>query len=149
MKLKASKLVCSFIAGMLLFCASCSKSDTNTSASMSATVAGNGITFSTTISGSGGVTVLQGTNSRYTVTLYFKTLAQTVFTFADPSTGYYATVTDNLGNSYSTDAANTGQATLTASGTKYNGTFYFTANETSPSPGGGNVVVTNGSFSNL
>jgi hypothetical protein len=73
-----------------------------------------------------------------------------VFTLGAQSTNYYATVTDNLGYSYSTDAANTGQITLSrASGAYFNGTFYFNANETSPNPGGANVSVTSGSCSNI
>ena len=139
-------MMCILMLGVI----SCNKSDSsNSNTSMSATVAGNAITFTTTLSNSNGYTILQGSNSKYSLTITMKSLAASIYVLGDQSTGYYATVTDNLGNTYSTDASNTGQATLTASGVRYNGTFYFTANETSPIVGGGNVTVTNGSFTNM
>lgn len=135
-----------------LFATACSKSDTNGqggTTTMTATINGSSVTFTTTLTSSNGITVVQGSSSRYTLTLYIKNISASIFTLADPSTGYYATLADGLGPSYSTDAANTGQITLTASGIRFNGTFYFIANETSPSPGGGNINVSNGSCTNI
>lgn len=128
---------------------SCSKTETGTNATMSATVNGNSVTFSTTVSLSNGYTVVTGNGSSYSITIVLKSVGSGIYPLGAQSGGYYATVTDNFGNSYSTDAANTGQITLSKSGANYNGTFYFTANETSPTPGGGNVNVTNGSCSNI
>lgn len=137
---------------LMLFGLSCSKSNTATStnATMSATVNGTPTTFNNvTVSYPSGHTVVQGTSNRYTLTLYLNSTSASVFTLAAQSTGYYATVTDNTGYNYSTDPANTGQITLTLSGNLYNGTFYFTANETSPIAGGGSITVTNGSCTNI
>jgi hypothetical protein len=129
---------------------SCNKSETATNASMSASLNGSQVTFTVSLTGSNGYTIVQGSSSSYTMTIYFKTISAGVFTLGDQSTGYYATVSDNFGYSYSTSAANTGQITLTAvGGSRYNGTFYFTANETSPTVGGANVSVVNGSCSNI
>jgi hypothetical protein len=116
---------------------------------MSATVAGTVVNFTTTVSSSNGYTIIEGTSSRYTLYIYLKTISASIFTLADPSTGYYATVSDGLGDAYSTDVANTGQITLTQSGVRFNGTFYFNADETSPSPGGGNIAVISGSCGNI
>jgi hypothetical protein len=128
---------------------SCNKTATSANATMSATIGGSNITFTTTLANSSGAIVLQGASNRYTVTLYIKSIGASVFTLGDPSTGYYATVLDAFGPSYSTDAVNNGQLSLTESGLTYNGTFYFTANETNPVQGGGNVVVSNGACANL
>jgi len=116
---------------------------------MTANVNGSPVTFSVILSNSNGYTSAQGTSSNYTLTLVLKTMAPGIYTLGDQSTGYYATVTDNFGYSYSTSAASNGQITLTQAGPKYNGTFYFTATETSPAPGGANVTVTNGQCSNI
>ncbi len=128
---------------------SCAKSETATNATMSATVNGSNITFTTSVSLSNGYTVVQGNGNSYSITIVLKTVSSGIYTLGLQASGYYATVSDNFGNSYSTDAANTGQITLSKSGANYNGTFYFTANETSPSAGGGNVNVTNGSCTNI
>lgn len=141
-------LVC-FITATLLFGVSCSKSDTATpaSASMSATINGSTVTFSVSITKSNGLTVVTGSSSRYTLTIVLGSLSPSIFPLAAQSTNYYATLVDGLGGNYTTDAANTGQITLTQAGTVYNGTFYFTANETSPSAG--NISVSSGSCSNI
>ena len=136
------------IAIMILGGSACKKSSPSTTATMSATINGKALNFTVTLSSSNGYTVVTGAGS-YTITLVLRTLGAGTYTLADQSTGYYATVTDSFGNSYSTDIANTGQLTLTASGIRYNGTFYFTANETSPTKGGANVTVTNGSCTNI
>jgi len=135
------------IALITLF-VSCNK-DTTTpaNASMSATINGSSVTFTVSITRSNGLTVVQGSSNRYTLTIALGSLSSSVFTLAAQSTNYYATLVDNLGGSYTTDAANTGQITLTQSGAVYNGTFYFTANETTPSAG--NISVSNGSCSNI
>ena len=138
-----------FIAINLLGGLSCTKSGTTTNASMSGTVNGSAQTFTTSVTLSNGYYIVQGNGSSYSVTIVLKTLGSGIYYLGAQSTGYYATVSDNFGNSYSTDAANTGQITLTQSGSTYNGTFYFTANETSPTVGGGNVNVTNGSCSGI
>lgn len=151
MKLEAlmGKLLLLLVAMMIFGGVACKKSDTTSStATMSATINGKTMNFTVTLSNSNGYTVITGTNT-YTLTLVLKTMGAAVYTLADQSTGYYATLTDNLGNSYSTDIANTGQITLSASGIRYNGTFYFTANETSPVKGGGNITVSNGSCTNI
>jgi hypothetical protein len=127
----------------------CAKTETGTNATMSATVNGSSVTFNTTVSISNGYTVVTGNGSSYSITLVLKTVGSGLYYLGAQSTGYYATVTDNFGNSYSTDAANIGQITISKSGANFNGTFYFTANETSPTPGGGNVNVTNGSCTNI
>jgi hypothetical protein len=145
----------SIVAGVVLlitlfFNASCNKSEPASNASMSASVNSSQVTFTVTLTGSNGYTIVQGSSSNYTMTIYFKTISGGVFTLGDPSTGYYATVADNFGYSYSTSAANTGQITLTAlGGSKYNGTFYFTAIETSPTAGGATVSVVNGTCTNI
>lgn len=142
-----------FLVIIVLAFTSCKKSDTSTTsnATLSATVAGNAVTCSNvTLTSSNGLTILQGSNGRYTLTFVLKLSSAGIYTLGDQSTGNYITVTDNVSNiSYSTDAANTGQATVTANGLRYNGTFYGTCNETSPAPGGGNVSVSNGSFTNM
>jgi hypothetical protein len=142
------------IAVMLLGGVSCKKSDTMTpaNASMSATVNGSSVSFTVTVTRSNGLTIIQGTSSNYTLTIVLNLSGPGVFTLAAQATNYYATVSNNLGYSYSTDAANTGQITLSrASGSSnlYSGTFYFNANETSPTSGGGNISVTSGSCSNI
>ena len=142
-------LIYALAAAFLLTGTACKKKSENTNATMSATINGSSVSFSVTISGTNSGTVIQGNSSKYTLTLIMKTLGAGIYTLGDPSNGYYATVSDNFGYSYSTDAANTGQITLTQSGSKYNGTFYFTANETSPSAGGGNVNVTSGNCSGI
>src|SRR5579872_5019284 len=139
---------------LLLGGLSCKKSDTMTpaNASMSATVNGNSVSFTVTVTSSNGLTIIQGTGSNYTLTIVLNLgNGPGVFTLGAQATNYYATVSNNLGYSYSTDAANTGQITLSrASGSNlYSGTFYFNANETSPTSGGGNISVTNGSCSNI
>lgn len=152
MRTKTQKGIIYVILGavMLLGSVSCKKKTENSSNStMSATVNGSSQTFSVVLSNSNGATIVQGNSSKYTLTLTLKTLGAGVYNLGDQGTGYYATVTDNLGYSYSTDAANIGQITLTQSGSRYNGTFYFTANETSPNPGGGNISVTSGSCSGI
>jgi len=138
------------VALICLVAGGCNKSDQGgASPTMAATINGSNITFTTILTSSNGLTVVQGTSSRYTLTIYLKTISSSIFTLADPSTGYYATVADALGSNYSTDPVNTGQITLTTNGLKFNGTFYFIANETSPSPGGGNINVSNGSCTNI
>lgn len=131
---------------------SCSKTKTATSATMSATVNGSPVTFSNiTITSSNGLTVVQGSSSGYTLTLVLGSMSSSIFVLGAQSTNYYATISNNLGYSYSTDAANVGQITLSpVSGSAlFNGTFYFNANETSPTSGGGNIAVTNGSVTNI
>ncbi len=137
---------------LLLVGTSCKKTVNTPNATMSATVSGNNLTFSVTVSNSNGVTVIQGTSNTYNLTIVLKTLSAGIYPLGAQSTTYYATVSDNFGNSYSTDGANTGQITLTQNQSNtslYNATFYFTANETAPNQGGGNLSVTNGSFSNI
>lgn len=149
-KMNLGKVLIFVLAGaFLLTGTACKKKSENTNATMSATINGSSVSFSVTISGTNSGTVIQGNSSKYTLTLIMKTLGAGIYTLGDPANGYYATVSDNFGYSYSTDAANTGQITLTQSGSKYNGTFYFTANETSPSAGGGNVNVTSGNCSGI
>jgi hypothetical protein len=142
------------IIALLLFGGlSCKKKDTMTpaNASKSATVNGNSVSFTVTVTSSNGLTIIQGTSSNYTLTIVLNLTGPAVFTLGAQNTNYYATVSNNLGYSYSTDAANTGQITLSrASGSNlYNGTFYFNANETSPTSGGGNISVTSGTCSNI
>jgi hypothetical protein len=138
-------------AMILLGGASCNKNNSSnqTNATMTATVNGSPVTFNVILSNTNGYTSVQGTSSNYTLTLVLKTMAAGIYTLGDQPTGYYATVSDNFGYSYSTNAATTGQITLTQSGPKFNGTFYFTATETSPSPGGANVTVTSGQCTNI
>ena len=138
-----------FGAILLISGTGCSKSDTATpaNATMSATINGTSVSFTVSITKSNGLTVVQGSSNRYTLTVVLGSLSPSVFTLAAQSTNYYATLVDNLGGSYTTDASNTGQITLTQSGNLYNGTFYFNANETTPSAG--NIGVTNGSCSNI
>ena len=141
-----------FFAVILLGNAGCKKETTTPGASMTANIKNSNISFNTTISNSNGFTIIQGTSSNYTLTIVLQTLSPGIFTLGAQSTGYYATVADNFGNSYSTDGANTGKITLSTSSattSRYNGTFYFTANETAPSQGAGNVSVTSGSCSNI
>jgi hypothetical protein len=138
-----------FIAVTVMCGWRCAKSTTGTNATMSATVNGSNITFNTTVTLSNGYTVVTGNGSSYSITLVLKTVGSGLYYLGAQSTGYYATVTDNFGNSYSTDAANTGQITISKSGANYSATFYFIANETSPIAGGGNVNVTNGSCTNI
>jgi hypothetical protein len=145
-------LICILLSAIILLGGtSCNKnnSSTQTNATMTASVNGSPITFSVILSNSNGYTSVQGTSSNYTLTLVMKTMAAGIYTLGDQSTGYYATVSDNFGYSYSTNAASNGQITLTQAGPKFNGTFYFTATETSPSPGGATVTVTSGSCSNI
>lgn len=147
---KTSKVMVYALAGVFLLTGiACKKKSETTNATMSATINGSSESFSVTLSNSNGATVVQGSSSKHTLTLILKTIGAGVYTLGDPANGYYATVSDNFGYSYSTDIANTGQITLTQSGSKYNGTFYFTANETSPSAGGGNVSVTSGNCSGI
>jgi hypothetical protein len=137
---------------ILLGGTSCKKTVNTPGATMSATVGGSNVSFSVTVSNSNGVTIIQGASSSYTMTIVLKTLSAGIFTLGTQASTYYATVSDNFGNSYSTDGANTGQITLTQNQSNtslYNATFYFTANETAPNQGGGNLSVTNGSFSNI
>jgi hypothetical protein len=135
----SSRVYIYIVALVCLIAGGCNKSDDTqggASPTMAATINGSNITFTTTLTSSGGLTVVQGTSSRYTLTIYLKTISSSIYTLADPSTGYYATVADALGSNYSTDPVNTGQLTLPTHGLKFNGTFYFSANATSPSPGG-------------
>jgi hypothetical protein len=141
-----------FITALLLGNTGCKKEGATPGASLTAIINNNSISFSTTVSTSNGFTIIQGSSSNYSITIVLQTLSPSIFTLGAQSTGYYATVADNFGDSYSTDAANTGQITLTTSSattSRYNGTFYFTANETAPSQGGGNVMVTNGTCGNI
>jgi hypothetical protein len=142
------------VAVMLVGGLSCKKKDTVTpaNATMSATVNGNSVSFTVSITSSNGLTIIQGTSSKYTLTIVLNLTGPGVYTLAAQSTNNYATISDNLGYSYSTDAANTGQITLSrvsGSSSLYSGTFYFNANETSPTAGGGNISVTSGTCSNI
>ena len=141
-----------FFAALMLGNTGCKKETTTPEASMTANINNSNITFNTTLNNSNGFTIIQGTSSNYTLTVVLQTLSPSIFTLGAQSTGYYATVSDNFGNSYSTDAANTGQINLSTSSSttsRYNGTFYFIANETAPSQGGGNINVTSGTCSNI
>jgi hypothetical protein len=144
-----------FILLMLVICflgLSCSKTSTSTNATMSATVNGSPVTFSNlTISHPNGSTVVQGSSSQYTLTIVLGNASASIFTLAAQSSNYYATISNNLSYYYGTDAANVGQITLSqVSGSAlFNGTFYFNANETSPTAGGGSITVTNGSCTNI
>ena len=151
MKGYKTKVITGLLAGaMMLGGISCKKKQNSSStATMSATINNSQQSFSVTISNSNGATIVQGNNSNYTLTIVLKTISAGIYNLADPSGGYYATVSNNLGYSYSTDGANMGKITLTQSGSLYNGTFYFTANETSPSAGGGNINITSGSCGNI
>src|ERR1700733_7331660 len=80
---------------------SCKKTVNTPGATMSATVSGSNVSFSVTVSNSNGVTIIQGTSSTYSMTIVLKTLAAGLYTLGAQATSYYATVTDNFGNSYS------------------------------------------------
>lgn len=142
---------------VLLMCGwlvSCNKGNSTTpSSAMSASVNGSGsISFSASFSNNSGLITMQGSGSSYTIQLFMRLSGSGgTYTLGDPSTGYYAMVSDNFGTKYSTSASSIGQAVVTAgsSGGLYNGTFYFTATETSPTAGGGTVNVSSGQFSNM
>jgi hypothetical protein len=149
-KKRIGGIVMLVLSGVLLFGSACNKSEPASNASMTATINGNQVTFTVSLSSSNGYTIVSGSSSNYSMQLVFKTLSAGIFTLGDQSTGYYATVTDNFGYSYSTTAANTGQITLTQqAGSRYNGTFYFTAVETSPTSGGATISATNGNCTNI
>lgn len=133
---------------------SCGQNNATTpSSAMSASVNGGGsINFSASFSNSNGEVIMTGSGNTYTIQLFMRLSGSGgTFTLGDPSTLYYATVSDNFGIKYSTSSGSIGQAVVSASGSGglYNGTFYFTATETSPTPGGNTVTVSNGQFSNM
>jgi hypothetical protein len=151
--LKAFKIfVFIFLSGWLLSCSG-NNSATTPSSAMSASVNGSGsINFSASFNNSNGMIIMTGSGNTYTVQLFMR-LSTTggTYTLGDPSGSYYATVSDNFGNKYSTNASSIGQAVVTQSGSSglYNGTFYFSAVETSPTVGGNTITVSNGQFSNM
>jgi hypothetical protein len=131
----------------------CKKENTNVTGSMSASINGsNNESFTgSVVSGNGSITY-QGAGTSYTIQLVLGTSAVGNYTLADPSSGYYAIIYDAFGTKYSTNAYNnTGTVSVTAgsSSALVNGTFSFSAVETSPTPNGLVVNVTNGTFSNL
>ncbi len=141
-----------FISSWLLSCSG-SNSATTPSSAMSASVNGSGsINFTASFSNSNGMIIMTGSGNTYTVQLFMRLSGSGgTYTLGDPSGSYYATVSDNFGNKYSTNASSVGQAVVNSSGSSglYNGTFYFTATETSPTVGGNTISVSNGQFTNM
>ncbi len=146
--LKVKPVLKSALLLMIAVCGlSCSKTSTP---SMTATVEGNSVTFSSVSrSASGGVTTIQGTTNRFTLTIVLSNFAAGTYKLAAQSTNNYASLIDGAGESYITDANNTGQIVITQSGSTYSATFSFYADEVSPVPAGNNTDVTGGTCANL
>jgi hypothetical protein len=120
---------------------------------MNATITGTGsnYNFNCVVNNNNGYYVLQGTSSDYTLTLNLRLSGPGQFTMGDATTNYYATITDNFGDTFQTNNSQTSGDLIVnygSSSATYNGTFTFTAVETSPDPGKVSLSV-NGTFTNL
>ncbi len=129
---------------------SCNKSNSATtgSSTMSANVNGSTVTFSASFTNSGGVTVLQGSNNLYTITIYAQISGPASYMITGPPSYPYATIS-NISGTFTTTSTNLGQLNISAGSSAglYNGNFYFTAYN--PSTSAGSITVSNGLFTNM
>lgn len=124
----------------------------NTSPTMTATVNGTVYNFTNCVKTySNGYMVFSGANNSYTVNVYLKSYGPGIFYLYDQTTNAYGSVQDAFYTYYYTNNSSTGQLSVTQGNTSgtLNGSFFFTAVETSPTPGGATITVTDGSFTNM
>lgn len=132
-----------FLCGCLFSCQKNAASPP-TSAMTANINGGSTISFTPSFTNSNGVMVLQGTSNTYTIQIYIEITGPGIQYFQSPPSYPYATVS-NISGSYSTNAVNQNQITITSGSTTalYNGSFSFNAT------GSVGTITVSGQFTNM